>query len=310
MGPGPNDLSHFHEPVLVAEVLTYLLRDGAAASGLVVDGTVGAGGHAAVILDTAPDTTLLGFDRDPLAVRLATERLAPFGDRATVMRGSYADLPAVLERTGRPAPTAVLLDVGLSSMQLDDPERGFSYRADDAVPDMRFDPESDDPRAVDIVNHVSERELADLIFELGEEPRARAVARAIVQARPIMTVGQLAQVVRRSALRTRRHDPATRTFQALRIAVNRELDVLRDGIDGAVVSLAPEGRLVVLCFHSGEERVVKAAFRDAKRDGLGQILTKKPVRATEEEVRRNPRAKPARLRAFARAEADEMERDA
>lgn len=303
MAPGQDDLSHFHEPVLVAEVLSWLLPAGSETTGLVVDGTVGAGGHAAAILTAAPAATLLGFDRDPLAVRLATERLAPFADRASVEHGSYADLGSVLAAQERPAPVGVLLDVGLSSMQLDDAERGFSYRVDDAIPDMRFDPESDDPRAVDLLNTLSERDLADIFFELGEEPRARAVARAIVRARPITTVGQLAEVVRRHALRGRRHDPATRSFQGLRIAVNRELDVLAEGLRGAIDALAPSGRLVVLCFHSGEERAVKTAFRDAKRDGLGQILTKKPVRAMDVEVKRNPRARPARLRAFERAPA-------
>lgn len=300
MAPSPDDLSHFHEPVLVSEVLAHLLADGPATRGLVVDGTVGAGGHAAAVLEAAPAVTVLGLDRDPLAVELAGRRLAPFGDRASVVHASYATMGEVLRSRGHPAPCGILLDVGVSSMQLDDPERGFSFRADEAIPDMRFDPQSDDPRAVDLVNHASEKDLARILFEYGEEPRARAVARAIVRARPITTVGALREVVRRHALRVRRHDPATRTFQGLRIAVNRELDVLREGLEGALALLAPRGRLVVVCFHSGEERCAKDAFRSAKRAGLGHVLTKKPVRATEEEVKRNPRARPARLRAFER----------
>ncbi|MDJ0975831.1 MAG: 16S rRNA (cytosine(1402)-N(4))-methyltransferase RsmH [Planctomycetota bacterium] len=303
MTPGPDDLFHFHEPVLVSEVLEHLLADGPATAGLIVDGTVGAGGHAAAVLEAAPATTLLGLDRDPVALELATKRLAPFGDRATVLHASYASMGELLATRGLPAPTGILLDVGVSSMQLDDPERGFSFRADEAIPDMRFDPGSDDPRAIDLVNHADEKELARILFEYGEEPRARAVARAIVRARPLTTVGALREVVRRHALRVRRHDPATRTFQGLRIAVNRELEVLRAGLAAALDALAAGGRLVVLCFHSGEERCVKDAFREAKRAGHGRVLTKKPVRATEAEVKRNPRARPARLRAFERGPA-------
>ncbi len=301
MSPGPDDLSHFHEPVLVSEVLEHLLVDGPETQGLVVDGTVGAGGHAAAVLTAAAGVTLIGLDRDPLAVRLATERLSPYGERAAVEHASYASMGAVLAERDADAPVGILLDVGLSSMQLDDASRGFSFRAGEATPDMRFDPDSDDPRAIDLVNHASEKDLARIFHEYGEEPRARAVARALVRARPLTTVAALAEVIRGSALRLRRIDPATRTFQALRIAVNRELDVLAEGLETAIELLAPRGRLVVICFHSGEEREVKQAFREAKQAGRGRVLTKKPVRAMDVEVKRNPRARPARLRAFERA---------
>jgi len=302
MPPDSDDLSHVHEPVLLEEVLEYLgLRADPTPEGLVVDGTVGAGGHAAAILEAAPGVTLLGLDRDPVALDLATRRLAPFGERARIEHGSYAEVAEVLTRTGSPAPIGMLLDLGLSSMQLDDPERGFSFRVGDAVPDMRFDASGAAPNAQELLNHASERDLQKILWEYGDEPRARSVARAIVRARPILTVGQLTEVVRGAALRVRRHDAATRTFQALRIAVNEELTHLERGLEAALDSLAPGGRLVVLCFHSGEERRVKAAFRAAFLAKRGQVLTRKPVRATPEEVRRNPRARSTRLRAFERA---------
>jgi 16S rRNA (cytosine1402-N4)-methyltransferase len=299
MPPGSDDLSHVHEPVLLGEVLTYLALERAPdLNGLVVDGTVGAGGHAKAILESAPGVRLLGLDRDPVALSLSTRRLAPFGERARIEHASYADVGQVLERLALPAPVGMLLDLGLSSMQLDDPERGFSFRGGEALPDMRFDASDEGTTAHDLVNHASERDLQEILWEYGDEPRARAVARALVRARPIHTVAQLAEVVRGAALKVRRHDAATRTFQALRIAVNEELQHLERGLEAAIECLAPGARLVVLCFQSGEERLVKAAFRAAYLAGRGQVLTRKPVRATPEEVRRNPRARPTRLRAF------------
>jgi len=305
MSPDSNDLSQFHEPVLVREVLSYLgLSDNPDVHGLLVDGTVGAGGHARAILEAAPGVRLLGLDRDPVALDLATRRLASFGKRARIEHASYADVAEVLQRTASPAPIGMLLDLGLSSMQLDDLGRGFSFRGVDALPDMRFDPTSVEANAHELLNHASERDLQKILWEYGEEPRARAVARAIVRARPIQTVGQLAEVVRSAALRMRRHDAATRTFQGLRIAVNAELDHLGRGLEAAIDCLAPGGRLVLLCFQSGEERLVKTAFRAAFLAKRGLVLTRKPVRATQEEVRRNPRARPTRLRAFEKARDD------
>ncbi|MDA1195068.1 MAG: 16S rRNA (cytosine(1402)-N(4))-methyltransferase RsmH [Planctomycetota bacterium] len=306
MAPGSDDLSHVHEPVLVQEVLAFLALE-RSPGGLVVDGTVGAGGHAAAILRAHPDVRLLGIDRDPAILTHAAQRLAPFGDRVRLVHRSYAELAEVLAEAGESAPAGVLLDVGVSSLQLDDPSRGFSFRGGEHAPDMRFDSSSSDATAGELINHASERNLARILFELGDEPRARSVARAIVAARPITTVAQLREVVARSALRVRRHDPATRTFQALRIAVNDELGHMERGLDVALRQLATGGRLVVLCFQSAEERLVKTAFREAARERRGRILTKKPVRATSEEVRRNPRARPARLRAFEAGSNEERE---
>ncbi len=299
MTAGHDDLSHLHLPVMVRDVLTWLDVT-PEREGWVVDGTLGLGGHAAAILDAAPRAHLLGLDRDPRALALARERLAPYGSRVVVRRTSYADLAEVLGDLGASAPWGILLDVGLSSFQLDDPARGFAFRYADAPLDMRFDAESDGPTAADLVNTLSERELADLLFHHGEEPRARAIARALVGARPVRTVGEFAAVVRRHARRERRHDPATRSFQALRIAVNDELEHLERGLRVAIRALAPGGRLVVLAFHGGEERLVKESFRVARAEGLGRALTPKPIRPMEDEVRRNPRARSTRLRAFER----------
>jgi 16S rRNA (cytosine1402-N4)-methyltransferase len=306
MAPGQDDLSQFHDPVMVEEVLEHLLPDDAAdpsvGSGLFVDGTVGAGGHAAALLERAPSAQLIGLDRDEFAVTLARKRLAPHGARARVFQRSYADLAEVLAEAGAPAPIGILLDLGLSSMQVDDPERGFSFRFPDAAPDMRFDATSEADSAAEWLNRASEHDIFIALSVYGGEPRARAVARALVAARPIMTVGQLANVIRGHAVHLKRIDAATRSFQGIRIAVNDEFGHLERGLRAAIEALAPRGRLVVLCFHSGEERLVKEAFRVAKREGKGHILTKKPIRAMESEVRRNPRARPTRLRAFQRGE--------
>jgi len=311
MAPGSDDLSHVHEPVLVQEVLAYLALE-RMPTGLVVDGTVGAGGHATAILHAHPETRLVGLDRDPEILTHAAARLAPFGDRAQLVHGSYADLDQVLMERALPAPAGILLDVGVSSLQLDDLSRGFSFKGEGALPDMRFDPTGEEQTAADLVNHASERELADILHFHGEEPRARAVARAIVHARPITTIGQLREVVRRSAFRVRRHDAATRSFQALRIAVNDELGQL-DALLAAIPRvLAPQGRAAIISFHSLEDRRVKQAFRalagvGAPRDPYGhpvtppwgRLLTRKAVKATDD----NPRARSARLRGVQRASA-------
>jgi 16S rRNA (cytosine1402-N4)-methyltransferase len=308
--PDRDALSHIHEPVLVKEVLAHLFaaEDSPEAGNtptLVVDGTVGMGGHAAAVLEARPEARLLGLDRDPEALRIAGERLAPFGRRVSLEKASYADLEQVLAHRAEGAPRAVLLDLGVSSLQLDAPGRGFSFRQGDEALDMRFDPAAGGPTAQELVNHASEEDLVRWLAEYGEEPRARAVARALVRARPLRTAGEVAEVARRHALRGRRHDPATRTFQGLRIAVNDELGHLERGLRAALTSLATGGRLVVLAFHSGEERRVKEAFREAVREGRGRVLTKKPVRAGVGEVRRNPRARAARLRAFEVAQPEE-----
>ncbi len=300
MSPGSDDLSHVHEPVMVQEVLDYLgLAQPLTEERLIVDGTVGAGGHAAALLDADAGIRLLGLDRDPQILAHAERRLAPYGERVQLVRSSYMHLQDVLAAHQLPMPSGILLDLGVSSLQLDDMSRGFSFRGDEEVPDMRFDPTDDEAiTAQYLLNHASERELVRILQEYGEEPRARAVVRGILRARPIQTIKELCEVAQQNALRGRRHHPATRTFQALRIAVNEELLHLERGLGHAIETLAPGGRLVVLCFQSGEERLVKVAFREAKLAGKGEVLTRKPVRATAEELRRNPRARPTRLRAF------------
>jgi len=287
---------------MVGEVLAHLFEGVTPGpSCLVVDATLGLGGHAEAVLRAHAGARVLGLDRDSEALALARERLHPFGDRVRVFHASYAELARVLAQAGEEAAFGVLFDLGASSLQFDDPARGFSFRQGREGADMRFDRQGDDPTALDLVNRLDERRLADLLHTFGDEPRSRAVARALVRARPIRDGAHLAQVVRRTALRTGRLDPATRTFQALRMAVNDELGHLERGLEAALSVLEPGGRLVALAFHSGEDRVVKQALRDAARAGRGRVRTKKPLRPTDEEVRNNPRARPARLRAFERA---------
>ena len=303
MAPARDDLFHVHRPAMVSEVLRHLFDDARAAGDrLVVDGTVGPGGHTEAILASDPEVRVLGLDRDPEVLPLAEARLRADADRVRLRHASYAALETVLaaeaEWVGGSAPWGVLLDLGGSSLQFDDPERGFSFQAASVSGDMRFDRTSGDPTALEWVNRVSERDLADVLHELGEEPRARAVARSLVGARPIRDGAHLAEVVRRAAWRTRRHDPATRSFQAIRIAVNDEFGHLERGLEAALASVRPGGRLVVISFHSGEDRRVKHAFQRAAREGRGRVRTRKPERPTDEEVRKNRRARPARLRAI------------
>jgi len=289
-----------HTSVLLAEALELLaVKPGA----LYVDGTVGLGGHAAAVLRaSSPDGRLLGLDRDGETLALARERLAEFGSRARLEQGDFRELP---ERLGEERPDGILLDLGISSAQLDDPARGFSFQKDGPL-DMRMD-RTRGETAADVVNRTRERDLADLLYAYGEEPASRRIARAIAFARerrPIGTTGELAEIVRRAAPRSRRPGlhPATRTFQALRIRVNRETEGLREAIEGAAACLAPAGRMVVIAFHSLEDRAAKEAFRSLSGRGF-RVLTRKPVRPGEEEVRENPRARSARLRAVGREEA-------
>jgi 16S rRNA (cytosine1402-N4)-methyltransferase len=288
-----------HVPVLLAETLELLaVKPG----GFFVDGTVGLGGHAAGVLRvSAPDGRLLGLDRDAETLERARARLAEFGDRVRLEQGDYREIP---ERLGGERPDAILLDLGVSSVQIDEPERGFSFQAEGPL-DMRMD-RSGGPTAADIVNHVRERDLADLLHRYGEEPASRRIARAIVFARqrkPITTTTELADIVRRAAPRRPGGlHPATRTFQALRIRVNRELEGLGEAIEGAASCLGPGGALAVIAFHSLEDRAAKEALRSLATRGF-RLLTKKPVRPGEAEVRANPRARSARLRAVRREEA-------
>ncbi len=278
---------------MVAEVVRFLV-DEAPRSGTVVDMTLGAGGHTAALLRGGADR-VIGIDRDPDAVALAGERLAQFGERFRAVRRTFEEVD---DEVTRGPVDGVLYDLGVSSMQLDRPERGFSYR-DDGPLDMRMAGAADaEPSAVDLVNHLPEAELADLIFEYGGEHRSRRIARAIVRQRPITTTDQLAGVVVGAlGRRPGGPHPARRTFQALRIAVNREIEELAASLPRAVGLLAPGGRMVVIAYHSLEDRVVKTTFRE---DDRLDVLTKKPLRPSAEEVARNPRARSAMLRAAER----------
>jgi 16S rRNA (cytosine1402-N4)-methyltransferase len=286
--------------VLLAETMELL---GVKAGGLYVDGTVGLAGHAGEILRrSAPDGRLLAFDRDAETMERARETLAPFGERARLVHADWREAPGVL---GDARPDGILLDLGVSSVQLDTAERGFSFQQDGPL-DMRMD-RSQGPTAADVVNRTRETELADLIYGYGEERASRRIARAIVRARErrhFSTTGELAAVVRSAAGRARRPglDPATLTFQALRIHVNRELEGLGEALTALAALLAPGGRMAVIAFHSLEDREVKQAFRAAAGQGF-MLLTKKPQGASAEEVRANPRSRSARLRAIARPEA-------
>jgi 16S rRNA (cytosine1402-N4)-methyltransferase len=298
-----------HRPVLLDEVVELL---GPVPGGVVVDATVGGGGHARALLSAHAHLGVLGLDQDPDAVAAASEVLAPFGERAQVVRARFDRLADVLRETGHDGASGVLFDLGVSSPQLDRAERGFSFRADGPL-DMRMDPAQ--PRtAADLLDTIDERELADLLRELGDERHARRIARAIVARRPVRTTQELEAVIRDAIpapARRRGGHPARRTFQALRIAVNRELDVLRPAIDAAIDALVPRGRCVAIAYHSGEDRIVKAAFADAATGGCicppglpcvcgavptVRLLRRGAIKPTAAEVAANPRAESGRLR--------------
>lgn len=280
-----------------------------------VDATLGAGGHAwGILTGSSPDGQLLGLDVDPQALALARQRLAEFGQRAVLVQASHTTLRQQLDRLGWPQVDGILLDLGASSMQFDTPERGFSFSHDGPL-DMRFDPEAV-LTAADIVNTWDQRSLADVIFKYGEERRSRQVARAIVEARPVESTAELAELVAKVVGRepgSKLH-PATRTFQALRIAVNAELEAIERTIPQAVESLAQGGRLAVISFHSLEDRIVKNLFRDLSRElrdethpmapvvrpPLTRLVHRKPVEADEDEIAENPRARSAKLRVVER----------
>jgi 16S rRNA (cytosine1402-N4)-methyltransferase len=270
--------------------------------GFYIDATLGAGGHAEGILRRLEGGKLLGIDRDPAALAAARERLKGFGEKLIVMHGNFAQIDALHAASGFPPADGLLADLGMSSLQLEDASRGFSFSAPGPL-DMRMDPTTD-TTAADLVNQMSERELADLIFKLGEERHSRRIARAIVKGRPHRLTTELAQVVTRaipSRTALRHIHPATRTFQALRLAVNRELECLESLLARALGVLKPGGRVVVVSFHSLEDRMVKRAFQAWQRQGRAQILTRKVVCPSEEEVQANPRSRSAKLRAAERA---------
>ena len=284
-----------HEPVLLAEVLETLAVK---AGGLYVDGTIGLAGHAHELLAlSAPDGRLVGFDRDGETLEAARHALAGFGARARLVHEDYRAIPAVL---GEARADGILLDLGVNSVQLDTPERGFSFREDGPL-DMRLD-RTQTESAADVVNRMREEALADLIYRYGEEPASRRIAGAIVDARrqgAILTTAALAAIVRRAARGRPGLDAATRTFQALRIHVNRELEGLGAAFRAIAACLAPGGRLVVIAFHSLEDREAKQAFRELAQGGF-RVLTRKPLRPGAEELRRNPRSRSAKLRALER----------
>lgn len=298
-----------HDPVLYKEILQALQPQN---NGLYVDGTLGAGGHSLGILEAcAPNGKLLGLDVDPQALSLARETLAPHEQRSILLQRSYTTLEETLKEIEWTLVNGIVLDLGASSMQFDTPERGFSFR-EDAPLDMRFDP-TRAQNAADIVNTYSEADLAEIIFRYGEERASRQIAKAILRKRPIRTTGELASVIQGvmpNSKRMRVH-PATRTFQALRIAVNDEMGAIENVLPQAMRVLAPGGRLAIISFHSLEDRLVKQYFRQESKDCLCppkqpvctcghkailKEINRKPIYPGEEEVARNPRARSARLR--------------
>jgi len=291
------------------------------APGLLVDATVGLGGHAAALLEAAPGLHLVGLDRDPEAIERARQRLQPFSDRVRLIQGPFAELPAVLGTLGSPPVAAVLADLGCSSLQLDSAERGFSFARCGPL-DMRMSGAG--PSAGDLVNQAAEDELVRVLREYGEERRARRVARAIVDARrrrPLRTTDELATLVAGAVggRGSQRIHPATRTFQALRIAVNDELGQLERFVEPAVRALRPGGRIAIISFHSLEDRIVKHSLRrlagacvcppeapvcSCRPERLVEVLTRRAERPDEDEVAANPRARSARLRVAQRVDGE------
>lgn len=297
-----------HQPVLYHEVLDALAP---VSGGDYLDGTLGAGGHAEGILQaSAPRGRLLGLDLDPEALAIARQRLFGYQDRVVIKQSSYLYAPDILQNTGWPNVQGILLDLGVSSMQIDRPGRGFSFMEEGPL-DMRFD-QAVGSTAADLVNTLSEGALSQILHEFGEERFSRRIAGAIVAARPIYTTQALAALIKKVVpFYSSPIHPATRTFQALRIAANHELDTLSSALPELVKCLAPHGRIAVISFHSLEDRIVKSFFRKESRDCICppeqpvctcghsatlKLLTKKPIRPGQEEIQANPRARSARLR--------------
>ena len=306
-----------HRSVLLNETIELLSVD---PDGIYLDGTLGGGGHSSEILKKLTGKgRLIGIDQDDEAIRAASERLAPFGERVTIVRNNYVNYREVLDSLGIDKVDGILLDLGVSSHQFDDPERGFSYR-EDAPLDMRMD-RRNEKTAADIVNHYSESELYRMIRDYGEDPFAKNIAKHIVQHReqePITTTFQLVEVIKEAIpakIRAKGGHPAKQTFQAIRIELNSELDVLKESLRTMIDALGDNGRIAIITFHSLEDRIVKNAFRDAEnpctcppqfpvcvcgKKSLGKVITRKPVIASPEEAEENPRSKSAKLRVFER----------
>ena len=296
-----------HRSVLYQPIINALRPQ---SPGHYVDGTLGAGGHAQGVLEAcAPDGHLLGLDLDPRALEIARQRLSGFGSRVIIRQASYTTLKAQLEDLGWPAVQGIVLDLGVSSMQLDEAERGFSFQQEGPL-DMRFSPDQK-TTASDLVNRLPEDQLADIIWRYGEEQQSRRIARAIVQSRPLHTTLQLSEVIRKATGGRSRLHPSTLTFQALRIAVNTELQAIEEVLPQAIQALDKGGRLAIISFHSLEDRLVKQTFRRESRDCIcppeqpictcghrASIIeiTRHPIVAGEAEIQENPRARSARLR--------------
>jgi 16S rRNA (cytosine1402-N4)-methyltransferase len=303
-----------HRPVLLEETMKFLAPE---RGGLFVDCTVGLGGHSEAILQSSDDTRVIGIDLDPEALAYARQRLTSFGNRFRAFHGNFRQIDQILRDAGETEPQGILADLGVSSLQFDSTERGFSFRFD-APLDMRMNLTGDDDTAADLLLNLPEEEIANIIFEFGEERHSRRIARRIVQRReqgnPVTTTKELADLVQQSVGPKKRHQihPATRTFQALRIAVNHELDGLAKFIETAVDLLTPGGCFVGISFHSLEDRILKREFRrlaghcdcpprqpvcscGARR--VIEILTRRPITPTADEIDANPRARSAKLRA-------------
>ncbi len=290
-----------HRPVLAKQTVEILQPK---PGQTFIDATVGYGGHARLLLSAIGSKgTLIGIDQDRAALEAATDRLKPFGDAFVPVHDNFTHIDKILHDRQVESVDGILLDLGVSSPQLGDPARGFGFTHDGPL-DMRMDTGSDGPTAEQLVNELPERELADLIFQYGEDRLSRRIARTLVRAREtgrIETTQQLANLIKRAYPKKRfRIHPATRTFQALRIGVNDELEILRGALDRAMDLLAPGGRMAVISFHSLEDRIVKHRFRAADQAGRFRVLTKKPVTADTEAVQDNPRARSAKLRGIER----------
>ncbi len=300
-----------HIPVLFDEVLDLLRPQ---PNGRYIDGTVGAGGHAAELLQkSAPSGRILVFDKDAEALAFAQKQLEPFGDRVTYIHASYTQMGHLAPQHGYTEVDGILLDLGLSSRQLEDAQRGFSFMKEGPL-DMRFDT-SQGETAADLVNNLDEASLADIFWRYGEEKSSRKIARMIVAERPFTTTTQLAEKIAQAVRRRGRIHPATQTFQALRIAVNRELETVEAGVTAALQLLGQNGRLAVISFHSLEDRFVKQTFRQMSQDCICppeqpvctcggkasfRLITRKAVQASAEEIAQNSRSRSARLRVIER----------
>lgn len=296
-----------HIPVLYEESLEALHLN---PNGIYIDGTLGLGGHSEGILQrTAPNGRLIAFDKDPNAIQQAQARLAPFGERLTIVHDSYANMERHLLALGISQVDGILLDLGVSSLQLDTDNRGFSFRREGPL-DMRFDPTHGET-AADLVNNLAEAELADIIWRYGEEHKSRFIARLIVEHRPFTTTTQLADLIAQKIRGKRGRHPATQLFQALRIAVNRELETVENGVEVAVKMLKPNGRLAVISFHSLEDRFVKQYMRqisqtcvcpptqpicNCETQPLVKLTPRKAIKPNDQEIAHNPRSRSARLR--------------